>query len=142
MATIFKAVDRQTGLIAAIKVPHLEFEGNPKNSARFAREAAIISKLDHPGIPKIFPVVKKSRPYVAMEYIDGETLYDVLKRTPQLPVCKALRLGGRLCEVLDYIHRNHVVHCDLKPGNIMISNDGNPHIIDFGIAKGPATEPF
>src|SRR5215471_14281356 len=104
MATIFKAVDCQTGLIAAIKVPHLEFEGNPKNSARFAREAAIISKLDHPGIPKIFPVVKKSRPYVAMEYIEGETLYDTLKRSRPLAVCNALQLGSRLCTILDYMH--------------------------------------
>jgi serine/threonine-protein kinase len=53
-----------------------------------------------------------------------------------------LQLASRLCEILDYMHRHDVVHRDLKPGNIMISDDGRPHIIDFGIAKGPASEPF
>jgi serine/threonine-protein kinase len=142
MATIFKAIDCQTGRTVALKVPHLEFEGNPKNSARFAREASILGKLDHPGIPKVVPVTQKSRPYVAMEYIEGETLYDVLKQTQRLPEREALKLASRLCEILDYLHRHHVVHCDLKPGNIMITNEGNPYLIDFGIAKGPVTEPF
>ena len=142
MATIFKAIDSESHQAVAIKLPHLEFQGTAKNAARFAREAAIIGKLDHPGIPKIVPVAEKSRPYIVLEYIDGETLYDMLKHTPQFPIPEALQLGSRLCEILDYMHKHHVVHCDIKPGNIMISGDGRPHVIDFGIAKGPMTEPF
>ena len=101
-----------------------------------------MGKLNHPGIARIIPVAEKSRTYVAMEYLEGETLYDILERTHPLPVCDALQLASRLCDILEYMHRREVVHRDLKPGNIMISDDGRPHIIDFGIAKGPAMEPF
>jgi serine/threonine protein kinase len=139
MATIFKALDGETRQMVALKVPHFEFEGNRGNSSRFAREAAIIGELDHPGILKIIPVAEKSRPYVVMEYLEGETLYDILERT-RLQVCEALQLASRLCDILEYMHRHDVVHRDLKPSNIMISDDGRPHIIDFGIAKG--VEPF
>ena len=142
MATIFKALDYSTGQPVVLKLPHIEFEGSATNSARFAREATILGKLDHPGIPKIIPVAEKSRPYLVMEYIQGETLYDILQRTHPIPICQTLQLASRLCEILEYLHRHGVIHRDLKPGNIVISDDGSPHIIDFGIAKGPATEPF
>jgi serine/threonine-protein kinase len=140
MSTIFKALDCQTHQVVVLKVPHSEFEGTSRNSGRFAHEARIIAKLDHPGILKVIPVTEKSRPYVALEYIDGQTLYDILQRRRPLGVCEVLQLGSRLCDILEYIHRNGVVHRDLKPGNILISDDGSPHIIDFGIAKGPVME--
>lgn len=138
MATIYKAVDRESGHTVVLKVPHPEFERNLRNASRFAREAAIIGKLDHPGILKVIPVSQKSRPYVVMEYLDGETLAEILKRTGPLPVCGALQLTSRLCGILHYVHRHNVIHCDLKPGNIIIADDGSPHIIDFGIAQAPA----
>jgi serine/threonine protein kinase len=142
MAKIFKALDCQTRQMVVLKVPHAEFEGSPANSARFAREAAIIGKLDHPGILKVIPTHEKSRPYLVLDYIEGQTLSDILKSRSPLPVSDALQLASRLCDILDYMHRQDVIHRDLKPGNIMISDDGRPHILDFGIAKGPATEPF
>jgi len=77
-----------------------------------------------------------------MEYLEGETLYDILERQCPLPVCHALQLASRLCDILEYVHRHDVVHCDLKPGNIMIADDGSPYLIDFGIAKSPAVESF
>jgi serine/threonine-protein kinase len=142
MATIFKALDCQTRQVVVLKFPHAEFEGNAANSVRFAREAAIIETLDHPGIVKIVPVKKKSRPYIVLEYFEGKTLFDILEGRRPLPVSDAVQLASRLCEILDHMHRRGVVHRDLKPGNIMISDDGRPHIIDFGIAKAPATERF
>jgi serine/threonine-protein kinase len=126
--------------MVVLKVPHAELEGTSRNPARFAREARIIARLDHPGILKVIPVAEKSRPYVALEYVEGQTLYDILESRRLLPVCEALQLSSRLCDILDYIHRHDVVHRDLKPGNILISDDGSPHIIDFGIAKGPSME--
>jgi eukaryotic-like serine/threonine-protein kinase len=138
MATIYKAHDRETGQTVVLKVPHPEFERNLRNASRFAREAAIVGKLDHPGILKVIPVAQKSRPYVVMEYLHGETLAGILERTRPLPICAAVQLTSRLCEILDYIHRHDVIHCDLKPGNIIIADDGSPHIIDFGIAQAPA----
>lgn len=142
MATIFKALDWQTRQTVVLKVPHSGLAGNAASGARLAREAAIVGKLDHPGILKIIPVAEKSGPYVVMEYLEGRTLYDILERTRVLPVADALRLGSRLCDILEYVHRHGIVHRDLKPGNIMISDDGTPHIIDFGIATAPGTVAF
>lgn len=140
MGAVYKAFDCSTRRLVVLKFPPLEFEGNPGNSARFAREARIIGKLDHPGIPKVIAVAEKSRPYVVMEYVEGETLYDILERSHLLPVREALQFASRLCEILEYMHQQGVFHCDLKPGNILISDDGRPHVLDFGIAKGPAAD--
>ena len=128
MATVYKATDVQADRPVVIKVPHTEISA--AGAARLAREAAILGKLDHPGIPRLVPTTQKSRLYVAMEYLAG-------RRLGALTECDALRLGSRLCEILDHMHRHNVIHCDLKPGNIMISCDGMPHIIDFGIATEP-----
>src|SRR5262249_51772773 len=81
---------------------------------------------------------QKSRPYVVIEYLDGETLYDMLQRTSPLAACDALQLASRLCDILEYIHSQGIIHGDLKPGNIIISREGSPYIIDFGIAQAPA----
>jgi serine/threonine-protein kinase len=140
MATVFKALDRTTGRPVALKVPHANFEGSAASFARFAREAAIIGKLDHPGILKIIPVPEKTLPYVVMEYLEGETLADILDHTCPLPESQAVRLASGLCGILEYVHRQGIVHCDVKPGNIMIADDGNAYLIDFGIAK--ASQPF
>jgi serine/threonine protein kinase len=142
MATIFKALDWQTRQAVVLKVPHTGGQGNAASAARFAREAAIIGKLNHAGILKIIPVAEKSHLYVVMEYLEGRTLYDILEQTRVLPVNDAIRLASRLCDILEYVHRHGIVHRDLKPGNIMISDDGTPHIIDFGIAKPPGAEAF
>jgi serine/threonine-protein kinase len=136
MADIYKATDVQADRPVVIKVPHMEISA--ASAARFAREAAILARLDHPGILKIVPTTQKSRPYVVMEYLEGRTLYDILKNDGPLAECDALRLGSRLCDILDHMHGQDVIHCDLKPGNIMISNGGSPHIIDFGIATEPS----
>jgi serine/threonine-protein kinase len=142
MASVFKAVDLQTSQTVVLKVPHTGLGGSAATASRFAREAAIISKLDHPGILKIIPVAEKSHLYIVMEYLEGRTLYDILEQTRVLPVNDAIRLASRLCDILEYVHRHGIVHRDLKPGNIMISDDGTPHIIDFGIARAPGAEAF
>lgn len=142
MATIFKALDRHTGRIVALKVPHAALDVSRGSVARLAHEAAILGKLNHPGIPKIVAVSEKSRPYVAMQYIPGETLYDLLRRVHSLPVPDALEMASRLCDILRYVHEHGVIHRDVKPGNILISDDGMPHIIDFGIAKITGREPM
>ena len=128
MATVYKATDVHADRPVVIKVPHTEISA--AGAARLAGEAAILGKLDHPGIPRLVPTTQKSRLYVAMEYLAG-------RRLGALTECDALRFGSRLCDILDYIHRHNVIHCDLKPSNIMISCDGRPNIIDFGIATEP-----
>src|SRR5262249_29143469 len=115
--------------------PLLSVESDPAFFARFEREEQIGKSLDHPGILKIMPVEGKSRPYIVMEYVEGQTLDRLLQSISPLPVDDALRIASRLCDALDYMHRNGVIHRDLKPSNIMICNDGSLRIMDFGIAK-------
>ena len=139
MASLFKANDRQTGKAVALKIPHLQIESDPAGFERFRREEEIGLKLNHPYILKIFSVEKKSRPYIVMEYLEGQTLNDLLTRVHPLPEPDAARIASRICEALDYMHKNQVVHRDLKPQNIMLCNDGSIRIMDFGIAKSLAS---
>ena len=137
MASIFKANDLQTGQTVAIKVPHMQFESDTATFSRFEREEEIGKALQHPYILKIFPIdpEKKSRPYIVMEYLQGQTLGALLREVHPLPERDAVKIASRICEALDYMHANKIVHRDLKPQNIMICNDGSIRIMDFGIAK-------
>ena len=135
MASIFKARDLQTGRTVAVKVPFMQFESDPGFFSRFEREEAIGKALDHPYILHIVPVQQKSRPYIVMEYLEGQTLRQLLRSVRPLPEADALRIASRVCEALEYMHKHDVVHRDLKPENIMLCNDGTLRIMDFGIAK-------
>ena len=139
MGSLFKANDRRTGKAVALKIPHLQIESDPAGFDRFRREEEIGLKLDHPYILKIIPVEKKSRPYIAMEYLEGQTLNDLLARVHPLPEPDAAKIASRICEALDYMHANEIVHRDMKPQNIMLCNDGSIRIMDFGIAKSLAS---
>jgi serine/threonine-protein kinase len=135
MATIFKALDLQTRHLVVVKAALPEFEGSRGSSARFASEATVIGKMHHPGIPKVISTRPKSRPYLVIEYIEGQTLSDLLTDRGPLPVGEALQFMSGLCDIVEHMHQRGIVHRDLKPGNIIISDDGSPHVIDFGISK-------
>jgi serine/threonine-protein kinase len=135
MASLFKANDRKTGAAVALKVPYLQIESDISGFDRFRREEEIGLRLNHPFILKFIPVEKKSRPYIATEYLEGQTLSELLKNVRPLPEPDAVRMASRICEALDYMHKQNVVHRDLKPQNIMLCNDGSIRIMDFGIAK-------
>jgi serine/threonine protein phosphatase PrpC len=135
MASLFKANDRQTGKAVGLKIPYLQIESDPAGFDRFRREEEIGLKLNHPYILKILPVEKKSRPYIAMEYLEGQTLSELLRHVRPLPEPDAVRIASHICTVLSYMHQNGVVHRDLKPANIMLCNDGTIRIMDFGIAR-------
>ena len=137
MASIFKANDRKTGLTVAIKAPLMQFESDPGSYSRFQREEEIGTSLNHPYILRIFPVPpeEKSRPYIVMEYLQGQTLSALLREIHPLPEPDAVKIASRICEALDVMHSNKIVHRDLKPQNIMVCSDGSIRIMDFGIAK-------
>ncbi len=135
MASLFKANDRLTKTAVAIKVPYLQIESDPAGFERFRREEQIGLQLNHPYILKILPVEKKIRPYLVMEYLEGQTLAELLKNIRPLPEPDAVKIASRICEALDYMHKKGVVHRDLKPQNVMLCNDGTIRIMDFGIAK-------
>jgi serine/threonine-protein kinase len=136
MACIYKARDRKTGQTVALKVPHMQFESDVAGATRFEREEEIGKALHHPSVLKIIPVEEpKSRPYIVMEYLEGRTLADLLKEVKPLPEADAAAIASRICDALDYLHGQKVVHRDLKPQNIMLCRDGSIRIMDFGISK-------
>jgi serine/threonine-protein kinase len=138
MSTVFKANDNQTGETIALKVPLMNLEADPAFYSRFEREEEIGKALDHPGILKIIPVEQKSRPYIVMEYVKGQTLDRLMRTMGLLPISDTLKIASRVCEALEYMHEHGVIHRDLKPSNIMLCDDGTIRIMDFGIAKTEA----
>jgi serine/threonine-protein kinase len=136
MASIFKAVDLKTDNPVALKIPHMQYESDPGFFSRFQREQEIGNSLNHPYILRVEPPdSSRSRPYIVMEYLEGQTLGHLMGMIRPLPEADALKIAGRVCEALHYMHDHDVVHRDLKPDNVMICNDGSIRIMDFGIAK-------
>ncbi|HEX4000002.1 MAG TPA: bifunctional protein-serine/threonine kinase/phosphatase [Pirellulales bacterium] len=135
MASIFKAIDLKSNQTVAVKIPFMRFESDPAFFSRFQREEEIGKTLDHPGLLKIFPTEEKTRPYIVMEFLQGQTLRNVLHTVKMVPVGEALDIAASICNALDYMHQHNIVHRDMKPENIMICDDGRVKIMDFGIAK-------
>jgi len=137
MASIFKATDQTNDTVVALKVPYMQFESDPGFFQRFQREQAIGKVLKHPYILRFIDdeSLNKSRPYIVMEFLDGQTLGHLMHTIRPMPQADALRIASRICEALHYMHEHDVVHRDLKPDNIMICSDGSIRIMDFGIAK-------
>ena len=141
MATIFKAQDLQhQNRDVAVKVPHLIYEDSPGAFARFQREEDIGISLDHPFLLKFFPVTgKKHRAYIVTEYLQGCTLAHLLSRMKPLPERDGLKIASLICEALQYMHEQGVIHRDLKPGNVMICKDGTIRVMDFGLSRSDGT---
>jgi serine/threonine protein kinase len=138
MATIYKARDLlDNGTIVALKVPHQKVESDPGLYSRFQREEDIGCALNHPSVLRFIAVKNKSRPYLAMEFLTGKTLYHVLKERRPLPEAEAISILARVCDALEYLHAQGVIHRDLKPENVMLCEDGSIRLMDFGIAWGP-----
>ncbi len=134
MATVFRARDLKSGLQVAIKVSHPEVESDPTMFDRFRREEEIGTRIDHPGVMKVFANPERSQVYMVMEWLDGRLLRQVLNEKEKLPVDRAVKLMVGICEALEHVHTHGVAHRDLKPENIMVDDQDGIHLIDFGIA--------
>ena len=108
----------------------------PEVQERFRQERRILARLEHPGIARFLDggVAAGGTPFFALEVVDGEpiTLYCAARRAS---VGERLRLFLEVCDAVDYAHRNLVVHCDLKPSNILVTAEGDANLLDFGIAS-------
>ena len=118
----------------ALKLPHLTWA--PGLAERFAREREILSRLEHPNIARLYDagVDQGGRPYMALEYVDGQAI-DVYCKERHLPIEGLLRLLLQVADAVAFAHSRLVVHRDLKPGNILVTADGQVRLLDFGIAK-------
>ncbi|MBV8137140.1 MAG: serine/threonine protein kinase [Deltaproteobacteria bacterium] len=134
MASIFKAADLISGQTVAIKIPYMQFESDVIFYGRFQREEEVLRRLDHPNIIKAVTPRKKSRMYIAMEFIDGVSLREIVRTEAPMKPERALELASQIGEALVYMHGQGVVHRDLKPENILVTAAGVVKIMDFGIA--------
>ena len=135
MGTLFLAHDPAIDRMLAIKVLREGFD-DEELRARFAREARAAGRLRHPNIVTIFDVGEyDGQPYIAMEYVPGETLGSLIQRQARLPLSRQIKLLEELCDGLAYAHRNGLVHRDIKPANLMIDAEGMLKILDFGIVR-------
>jgi len=135
MASIFRATDLRNGRQVAIKVPHPEMESDPLLYDRFRREEEIGNKMDHPGVMKVFTDDDRSQVYMVMEWVDGRLLREILNEPQKLPPERAVKITTRILDALQYIHDHGIVHRDLKPENVMVDDQDNIKLIDFGIAS-------
>lgn len=135
MGEVYKALDTQLGREVAIKVLPEAFEQDRERLARFEREARILASLNHPNVATLYGLEQSGGiRFLVMELVPGETLAERLARGP-IPTEEALPLFKHIAEGLQAAHEESVIHRDLKPANIMITPDGTPKILDFGLAK-------
>jgi tetratricopeptide (TPR) repeat protein len=140
MAEVYKACQPGLERLVAIKILYPHLADTPDFVNRFRREAQAIALLHHPHIVQVYDFdVEADRHYMVMEYIEGQTLKarldEYFVRGELMPLPDVLRLFHAVLDAVGYAHDHHVVHRDLKPGNLLIEPEGRPVLTDFGIAK-------
>jgi eukaryotic-like serine/threonine-protein kinase len=139
MATVYVGHDLLLGRDVAIKALRPQYAADPQFRARFRREAQAAAGFAHPNIIDIYDVGEVAGvPYFVMEYVRGQTLKEIIEREGPFHPDDVAGLLQQLCAALDYAHERGYVHRDVKPHNILVSDDGHAIVVDFGIAKGLA----
>lgn len=136
MADVYRAHDNLLDRSVAVKVLRSQFTDDEEFVTRFRREAQAAARLSHPNIVNIYDVGRdEDIYYIVMEYISGETLKERIIREGPFPVEIAVRIALEIAEALEHAHQNNIVHCDIKPHNILTTRTGRVKVTDFGIAK-------
>ena len=135
MGVLYLALDPAIDRLIAVKLLRVV---DDELRERFLREARLAARLQHPNIVTIYDVGSHDgQPFIAMEYIAGETLAELIQRKAPLALLRKLELALDACQGLAYAHKNGIVHRDIKPANLMVSRDaGVLKVLDFGIARG------
>ena len=136
MGVVFKARDPLIGRMIALKTITAAVAGDPRLLERFRREAKAAGALQHPNIVTIYEMGEaEGTPFIAMEYLEGESLADLIVRHAPVPLAQKLGYLVQVCRALQYAHRRGVIHRDIKPANIVVTLDGQVKVVDFGIAR-------
>ncbi|MGB2710029.1 MAG: protein kinase, partial [Conexibacter sp.] len=141
MSTVQLALDRRLERHVAVKLLAEHLADDPSFVSRFRREALAAARLVHPNVVQVFDFgfdEAAGRHFIVMEHVPGRSCAELLRERGQLDVGEAVEIVAQACRGLDYAHRNGVVHRDVKPGNLLVADDGGVKLADFGIAK--ATE--
>ncbi len=141
MAVVYRAFDKKKNRIVAIKVLRPEYESDEEFVRRFSREAEAASKVSHENIVNLLDVgTDGDMRYIVMEYVDGQTLKDLIRQRGSIHPDTAIRMAIRILAAVDHAHRNGIVHRDIKPQNILVDNQGRVKVADFGIARLKAAQ--
>ena len=141
---VVKAIQRSTNRLVAVKQVVLQGPSTQEQRRRFEREVDVVTSLSHPNIVTVFDSgTTAGQPFFVMELVDGRRLTEFVRSEyldPSQPqgrptLHRILRLFRKICAAISYAHRNGVIHRDLKPGNILIDSNGEPRVLDFGLAK-------
>ncbi|MFI8566172.1 Stk1 family PASTA domain-containing Ser/Thr kinase [Rhodococcus sp. NPDC078407] len=143
MSEVHLARDTRLDRDVAIKVLRADLARDPTFYLRFRREAQNAAALNHPAIVAVYDTGEAETeagplPFIVMEYVDGDTLRDIVRAEGPMPPRRAMEVIADVCAALDFSHRNGIVHRDVKPANIMINNAGAVKVMDFGIARAIA----
>ena len=146
MGAVYRAADPDLGRVVALKTVRLAFAATEQErdqfEQRFLTEARAAGGLSHPGIVVVHDVgrdLEAGSLFIALEFLEGRTLDHLVTEKP-LDWQEALRLTARIAEALQHAHERGIVHRDIKPANIMLLKNGEPKIMDFGVAKVPASQ--
>ncbi len=135
MATVYLAIDKNTNKEVAIKILHPQYTEDKEVLERFYREIETCKILNHPYIVKVLDHGKEEYVYMVMEYVKGKDLKKILEEKKVIPLSMAIQIVKKVAEALAYASSKNIVHRDIKPQNIMITDDGKVKIMDFGIAR-------
>ena len=146
MSTVYRAFDTVLERTIAIKLMHREIATDSDQLERFRREARAVAQLQHPNIVRVIDAGEEEAsdhglldgvgtPYIVLEYVEGETLKELIRREGPLEVPEALAYAIEVARALGAAHDRQIVHRDVKPQNVLIGGEGSAKITDFGIAR-------
>ncbi len=140
MAAVYRAQDLKLGRFVAIKMLHESLTSDEGFLLRFQREAHAAANLTHPNIVTVHDIGQEDhRHYIVLEYVDGDTLKQVIRDSSGeggfMPISRVLDLTIQICHGIGYAHRANLIHCDLKPQNVLVTRDDRVKVADFGIAR-------
>jgi eukaryotic-like serine/threonine-protein kinase len=136
MSTVYRAYDTTLERWVAIKLMHRDISDDPDQLERFRREARAVARLNHPHVVTVIDFGEDDgRPYIVLEFVEGETLKQRIRRCGRLPVGEAVAYAIEVGRALSAAHTQRLVHRDVKPQNVLIDQDGRAKVTDFGIAR-------